>query len=78
MKLYKVCGMFIEQITDVTIFVLSQIFTQPSEDPDLFQRLWFSYLKTIFNYAEKNQELDKLIKEDLKRALESQIDGMNK
>ena len=70
--------MFIEQITDVTIFVLSQIFTQPSEDPDLFQRLWLSYLKTIFNYAEKNQELDKLIKEDLKRALESQIDGMDK
>ena len=71
MKLYKVCGVYIEQITDVTIFMLSQLFEKPGEDPDLYQRLWFSYLKTIFNYAEKNEELDKVIKEDLKRALDS-------
>jgi hypothetical protein len=62
------------------IFKLSQLFDQSlesQEDIDLFKSLWFSYLKSIFNYVEKNEDLNKAIKENLKRALETQIDVMD-
>ena len=78
--MYKVCAIMVEQVTDVLIFKLSELFNQKlesQEDKDLFKSLWFSYLKTIFSYADKTEELNKCIKENLTRALESHIDTMD-